>query len=627
MMRYVVAVNVSRSPDARNTLEAIQHRFHQASPLWKRTSWGAAVQVFWIEEPLQSYKCHILSGDRGVILGTLFERTDGIDPQYRRSHLLLDESESNRIVSSGGKHLVEHYWGSYVAFYSGVPRDSVRVLRSPMGLLPCLAAESRELHFYFSNLADLLALGIVRPTINWRFVGAHLAGLAAHDETGLNEIGRIDGGECIAVSGGSLSREHLWDPAAIARSLPITDADQAIRAVRLTTKACVHAWASCFDSVILALSGGLDSSIVLGCLKDAPTRPGITAVNSYSQASDNDERVFARKAAERAGCKLLEMERNLEFDINGVFESLPTERPHPYVNELAQRHATLQLLERQSAQAVFSGDGGDEVYLNGAAKLAVADLLRTTPLSRRVWPAVWSAAWLESVSVWRVLFDAFFVSAPGQRNLHNILQGTEVSPLLNLELVRSLLDDAQPRRYGIAAGLLPGKRTQLYRLLRHSSSICFPCFRAPGDPQGASPLLSQPLIEICLRIPTYLLISRGWDRAIARQAFVLDVPEEILSRRWKGSQENFTETLIKRHRIFMRELLLDGVLSREGLLDREKVDRALSPIPCDVLPGTHPLSRHLSLEIWLRNLQRHGAYVGGIRPVGSSDMPVPLLSG
>ena len=58
-----------------------------------------------------------------------------------------------------------------------------------------------------------------------------------------------------------------------------------------------------------------------------------------------------------------------------------------------------------------------------------------------------------------------------------------------------------------------------------------------GDAERLSPLFSQPVMELCLRIPTYVLTHGGWDRAVARRAFYHDLPPQIRNRRNKGGIE------------------------------------------------------------------------------------------
>jgi asparagine synthase (glutamine-hydrolysing) len=121
-----------------------------------------------------------------------------------------------------------------------------------------------------------------------------------------------------------------------------------------------------------------------------------------------------------------------------------------------------------------------------------------------------------------------------------------------------------------------------------------------AGPEIVAPIYAQPMIEVALRIPADVLFAGGEDRGLARRAFRGDVPQPILSRTWKDRAGNFHDEIIQRHRDWLREIFLDGVLVSEGLLDRGALERALAPGPVksDVFPGE--LLRHLDTEIWAR---------------------------
>ena len=76
-------------------------------------------------------------------------------------------------------------------------------------------------------------------------------------------------------------------------------------------------------------------------------------------------------------------------------------------------------------------------------------------------------------------------------------------------------------------------------ILWHVMSLSMPpayysSFVRSDYPERTLPLLSQPLVELCLRIPTYVLIRSGRDRALARRAFAADLPAEIVRALPKG---------------------------------------------------------------------------------------------
>ena len=98
-----------------------------------------------------------------------------------------------------------------------------------------------------------------------------------------------------------------------------------------------------------------------------------------------------------------------------------------------------------------------------------------------------------------------------------------------------------------------------------------PIARLERAPQHHA-LLSQPLMETCLRIPTYLLLRGGRERALARHAFADRVPSQILRRRDKGSIMSHATEMLRRSQPFLRELLLGGVLAEAGVIARKELE-------------------------------------------------------
>jgi len=115
-----------------------------------------------------------------------------------------------------------------------------------------------------------------------------------------------------------------------------------------------------------------------------------------------------------------------------------------------------------------------------------------------------------------------------------------------------------------------------------------------------SPLLSQPVVETCLRIPSWLWCSAGRDRAVARDAFGDLLPQEIVNRTTKGSPSGFLQQLFDSYRDLVLARLADGMLAEAGLLDRDTLTAFFRrPEP----PRGNELVTIMSLldvEIWCR---------------------------
>jgi asparagine synthase (glutamine-hydrolysing) len=90
-----------------------------------------------------------------------------------------------------------------------------------------------------------------------------------------------------------------------------------------------------------------------------------------------------------------------------------------------------------------------------------------------------------------------------------------------------------------------------------------------------APLLSQPLIEDCLSIPSWHWFAKGCNRAAARQAFARELPPRVIWRHGKGAPDSFVVRLFEANRRELRDHLCDGVLARSGMLDVPMIKAAL----------------------------------------------------
>jgi asparagine synthase (glutamine-hydrolysing) len=86
-----------------------------------------------------------------------------------------------------------------------------------------------------------------------------------------------------------------------------------------------------------------------------------------------------------------------------------------------------------------------------------------------------------------------------------------------------------------------------------------------------SPLVSQPVVEACLRVPSWLWIAPGRNRAVVRHAFAAHLPQSVTERRSKGSPASFVATIFEQNRTQIRAMLLEGELARLGIIDKDAV--------------------------------------------------------
>lgn len=548
-------------------------------------------------------RVYVLGDGSGVVVGTLFRvaRDADVDPAECD---VIEAAASARIAASGGRQLISDYWGNYVAVLRDDARDRTWVLRAPAGALPCFHVLHQGIDVYFSFAEDCRALGIEGLSMNREYVATNLIGPVTCGSTGLREIEEVQAGHCVELRPGRGSTTHTWwDARQVACDNVIDEPQRAALALRAATRRCVHSWVASHDNVLLRLSGGLDSSIVLACLRDVPSHPRMTCVNEHSPGPDSDERDYAREAARAAGRELIEEQRDPTAPLDGTLSASLSTIPLGYVGCYERSRGERELARRYGATAILTGSGGDQVFFQNPAPLTVADFVHRRGWRARVLRIAYDAAQMEGWSVWRMLKDAW-TQGVRLREYNPLLGNLPYRTLVSdevLELVRKGSSSVIPRES--TRRVPPGKLWHAYML-----SILpdyYDPFGREGDPEAIAPLHSQPLIETALRIPTYVLLSDGWDRALARRAFAAELPPMIARRRSKGGIAEHKYDVLRNNLRFVRELLLDGLLMREGLLNRANVEEALSDRPSGVMKGMAEICGILDTEVWLRLWEPH----------------------
>ncbi|MBE0547742.1 MAG: hypothetical protein IH627_08825 [Rubrivivax sp.] len=539
-----------------------------------------------------------LQDEQGVVLGKLFRLGDLTQASPRP--VVLDARDSDAIVRSGGRALVRDYWGRHISFLRG-PSGGFHVLRDPSGTLPCFLMHFEGVAIVFSWLEEVLATmpGLPRPTVNADAVAAQLVfGELGSRETALRGITQVLQGEVVPLGGSAEPGALLWNAIEQAQLAPVEDLAEATEALRHTVRACAQAWAGCYDSILFRLSGGVDSSILLSCLARGLTPARVTCINYHSPGIDSDERCYARLAAARAQRELIECERIAGFRLESILHAAPTPTPGNHVGRMGSAQMDAELAAAHGASAMFTGGGGDQLFFEFRHCWPAADYLCLRGLDRGFAAAAMDAARLGQMSVWRAMRLAVADRLHGRAS-------TQAAPRSgNLFTEAAVAQATQGNRFRHPAlqpdGCLPiGKRTQA-RQLMYPMNYYDP-FEREAAPEMLNPLLSQPLVELCLRIPTYVLTQGGRGRALARRAFAAELPPEIATRRSKGGMEEHIRAVLLDNLDFAQGLLLDGELVRRGLIDRARAEALLCGEPATLASRAGEVHTSLAIEAWLRH--------------------------
>jgi asparagine synthase (glutamine-hydrolysing) len=602
MLRYIAFVWNGGDPASCDTAKTLARHYSRPKSGWCDTFNQPGLRILLAKSPSDMAGGIPLYGGAGMIVGRIFETRRSAFGFHCRPES-LNEEVSKAVIKSGGRHLISSYWGSYVAFLRDSESGFKWVLKAPTGSLPCFRLRFREVDIFFSRMEDCLTLGLSH-SFNWSYISAHVVlGSLISRKTAMDGVFEVKYGECCAIQGQKLSTTLYWNPGELSRCNPIDELETAACLVHETAQACAQTLAMVYPTGSLLLSGGLDSTIVAACLRHAPS---IACVNCYTDGSDSDERHFARLAAERAGLPLIELQRPSDVSLAHALNANRTAIIYDFTLRL-EFALTIDLLNRvRNVTAIFTGNGGDEIFQRASASLAptALDFLRLKGLRPQMAKIMLSDALLNRSSIWKIaaqMATRLLADADSLDRLYlaGSLSHKYKAGLVNRDLIASLENNPHVVHPWLPMldRIPPGK---LYQIMAFSGRGYDNPFANADSPEIVDPLLSQPLVEVCLRIPTYIHSSKGVSRAVARKAFVNVIPQEISERATKGGANEYHKRMLMSNIDFVRDILLNGVLVREKLLNRPQLEDALSGKPTKSAAYTVDITALFSTELWIQ---------------------------
>jgi asparagine synthase (glutamine-hydrolysing) len=498
-------------------------------------------------------------GESGCILGWLFHRHG---PAQRLAS--LTEIDAAHVVRSEGEALLRMFWGGYVAAIAGA--DSL-VLRDPSGTFPCYYVTDGELVFIASD-ADLLALAGIPIDLELEEVGRQLyRAFVPSQATAMRGVRELLAGFALRLSSTAERQQPCWRPWDHVQEASSRATDGSAERFSRVIQHSVAAWASESGRLLLSVSGGLDSSIIAACL--ARARTDTVCLTMFSNDPAGDERAYARTLCNHLGLPLIERPYRLEdIDITEPLAAhLPRPRDRTQANAYERVH--IEVASEIGAGAFVTGNGGDHVLGYSQSAAPIADRYLVEGLGAGVVRSLRDVCRQTGCSIFDALWQAWRLahSSPHRPIVPNPLFLDEqfIASVKPTEMHHPWLD-APP-------DALPGKAAHISTILRvqpnleASRGAVLPVF---------SPLVSQPVIEACLSIPSWEWRAGGRDRSLARRAFAGALPAAIVNRRVKGTPSRFAARLLDHFRAQIRDRVLRGRLAANGVVDRAALGLALA---------------------------------------------------
>ncbi len=509
----------------------------------------------------------------GLVVGAVFDRA-GHEAPLRLAAEAIDDACG----------FVDRFWGSYISVK--LRADAVEFTRDPSGGLACYLGKSEGWIYATSLPHVLIESGLADGAIDWVAVAAHVLRSADRPETtALTGVTELLPGTALTINrNGAHHRRAIWDPwhAAAPQSCPNPD-EQLCDILDMT----LASWGRSAVRPLVEVSGGLDSAIVAAGI--ARASPSAALITFAAAEGDPDETLYAAALADHLGLTLHIAQP--QIDAVDLTQSRASDLPRPTARAFVQAADDCSLAYAQSigADMFVSGGGGDDVFGFQRNALAAIDHWRRHGLRAGLRTAHHIAI-MNHATIWdvfaslvrRMMRPTVAARASDARFLHADVTGAGVTGAVETA----------------AVDRLPGKAAHVANILSIHNYL--EGHARSGWAPIVSPLLSQPVIEACLAIPSWQWCDKGINRAAARNAYADRLPQLLRERRSKGSFDGFCAQLLDANRQLIGDMLMNGDLARQRLLDRDAIANALA----QRFPSPGSVTRLLELvdvEAWVQS--------------------------
>jgi asparagine synthase (glutamine-hydrolysing) len=368
------------------------------------------------------------------------------------------------------------------------------------------------------------------------------------------------------------------------------------------------------DSPILAeLSGGMDSSSIV-CMADTiiasgtAETPRLDTISYYNDSEPNwNERPFFTKVEERRGRVGSHIDVGTQPSLRLDFDSANFAAT-PGSNRDLQSKSNLQLaavLNSNGNRVVLSGTGGDEI--TGGVPTPTPELedliatVRLRTLAHRL--KVWA---LDKKKPW---FHLFFEAVSGflPMALAGVPKHMRPATWLRPQFVKRhqmALRGYEPSLRFF--GPLPSFQENVVALNSLRRQLACETWPFYSRYEKRYPYLDRDLIVFLYATPREQVVRPGQRRSLMRRALHGIVPDELLNRKRKAFVVRGPRMAVSQELPTLERLLAHMIGASLGIVDPHLLSVSLHNARVDSKVPVFAVMRTVLIEMWLRNLNKHG---------------------
>ena len=363
-------------------------------------------------------------------------------------------------------------------------------------------------------------------------------------DTVYNEIRQLDAGHFLVVKDGNL-RCDRWYDLAPSYSEKIHSEVEGIQALRQTLEGAVRDRLVSDVPLGAFLSGGVDSSIVVGLMAKNSRKRVKTFTLGYNDAPLYDESGFAREVARHFQTEHSEIRLSLRDGLAVIPDALDY-LDQPFGDSSCIPTYLISRETRNQVTVALSGDGGDEVFAGYSKYQAEAFV----PYFKMIPAVVWSTVRKLLANIpegrqsslheyVRILKKFLRAASADQVSRHCAL----MFPLEEREIARLVGEEAAREIRGSVAALMDRIGTgNIDRALYTDTNLCLKDdMLAKVDLMGMAnsleirnPYLDYRVVELAARMPGEWKLKGTERKHILKSAFRDFLPSAVLKRKKYG---------------------------------------------------------------------------------------------
>jgi asparagine synthase (glutamine-hydrolysing) len=512
-----------------------------------------------------------------------------------KGHVFRTQSDTEVIVhlyEELGEACVEKLRGMFAFAIWDSRQKALFLARDRVGIKPLYYHLSQNALLFGSEIKAILADPEVKPEVDPNMIDRLLTfDYIPGEETLFRNIRKLAPGTSMMVKAGRAQIRQYWDLNFTRSSLSLAQAEAQLEAL-LEESVKLHMISDV--PVGFLLSGGLDSTAMLGFAVGKTDRPLSSFTIGFSHPGVTDERPYARIAAQKYGVEQHEMTISAD-DFASFLPNYIWYMEEPICEPPAVALYYISKLARDFVKVLISGEGGDEAFAG--------------------YPNYRNMLWLERLKAAAGPFDGALAAGlklagrllrSEHANRYGQLMGT---PFENYYYSRT----SSPFRYfnrqadqlytqDFAASVDKNRSLGVVRrLLENSANIGIHGDRVnqmlyvdtktwlaedlllkadkmtmANSVELRVPLLDHELLEFAASLPGNYKVRGFTTKYIAKKVLSQKVPREILERKKIGFPVPYETWLRTDLRDWVRDILLDGKTLGRGYFKKECIELLLS---------------------------------------------------